>query len=282
MWIIWDAAVDYVTSTVAKENSESKQFADLGRSLLLKMASDGHTEKSKYLFGYQGWESGNVFAGRRDDGEMVRVSSAAAHPYCVRLTEDVPTARITRLDLQITARGEVDQPTRAEDIYHDLRAKHRAKHGKKPFRAKLDVDEKNGSTLWLGSRTSPRFYRIYDKTREQRGRIEKNLWRYEIEFKGKQAQAIFNTLRLSNCAQKVCIEIVVAGFQSRSVNMDWVDKCDVRKLPSTYSKTTTERKLNWIENNVSRTSKELIQAGYKDMLAHWLGFDTESGSGEKQ
>ncbi len=272
MWITWDVGVDYITATAPPETQEAEAIEDLGLSALGRMQHAGHTLKPRTLFGYVGMECGVVFVGKREDGFMVKVSSAPAHPFAVELAEKMPTVNITRLDLQVTLQSKTDQPRLAREIQRDLEDAHAASKSRRPLNIHYERDERNGDCLWIGKRTSPRFLRIYDKTRDENGKVPPHLWRYEVEFKAKQATQVWRTLVLSHCSLKVITNIVVAGFLIKNVDLSWIEEVEPRRLPSSYEKTTTEKQLNWMERNVSRTSRQLIEGGYKDILSRWLGF----------
>jgi hypothetical protein len=270
---MWDAAVDWVTATAPLETPEAETLEDLALSALGRMQHAGHTLKPRSWEGYAGLECGNVFFGRRDDGVLAKVTSAAAHPFVCELAEKAPRVQISRIDLQVTLQSGTDKPKLAREILTQLEDAHEASGSKRPLNVEYKRRKKKGDCLWIGARTSPRFYRIYDKTRDQDGKIPPNLWRYEVEFKGKQAKQIWRTMTQCHCSLKVIVNIVVAGFLLKGIDLSWIETVEPRKLPSSYSKTTTERQLNWMERDVSRTSKELIAAGWGGLLSKWLGFD---------
>jgi DNA relaxase NicK len=272
-WIIWDAAVDYITCSAKRDTHLADLLADIGLTELSYQQNEGQQPEGFSFQGYQGQKVGSCSVGYREDGILLRVSGSAAHKICCQMLETDQRFKPSRIDLQITGHCETEQPKRAREIYRQLEEHHEASGSKKPFNCDLRRRSKKGDCLYIGVRESPRFFRIYDKSKEQGVYVQDGLWRYEVECKGKQSKAVFDTLRLSKASQQVIIELVVAGFQSKHVDMSWVDKCNPNKLPSVYTKTTHERKLLWMRNNVSRTSKELIQAGYEQQLREWLGFD---------
>ncbi len=273
MWIMWDSAIDWITATAPCGTNEAEKLEDCALSALGRMQHAGHTLQRRSFEGYIGLQCGSVFFGQRDDGCLARVSGAPAHPFASELAEVAARVNVTRLDLQNTIQSETDVPTHARDTLRFLEDEHEKSGSKKPLNVEYKRRQKKGDCLWIGSRTSPRFFRIYDKTREQNGLVPPNLWRYEVEFKAKQAAQVWRTMVQSHCSTKVITEIVVAGFALKGIDLSWIEHAEPRRLPSSYQKTDIERKLRWIQRNVSRTSKELVEAGYGDVLRHWLGFE---------
>ncbi len=279
---MWDSAIDWITATARCGEKESEILEDIALSALGRMQQAGHTLQRRSYEGYIGLSCGSVFFGSREDGCCARVSGSPAHPFACELAEQCPSVNVSRIDLQNTIKSDTDVPTHARDVLTMIEAAHKKSGSKRALNFEFKHRKNKGDCLWIGSRTSSRFFRIYDKTREQDGLVPPNLWRYEVEFKGKQAAQIWRTMVQTKCSPKVITDIVVAGFLLKGVDLSWIEQAEPRRLPSSYQKTDIERKLQWIERNVSRTSKELIDAGYEDQLRKWLGFGRTGGDAVPQ
>jgi hypothetical protein len=105
-----------------------------------------------------------------EQGTLIRISGA----LCERLLPmiNLDAFRLTRLDLCISLHQEID----LDYWYSRQRA----------AGAKIKASLINGETLYIGSRKSGRFWRIYNKALEQG--IPGPLFRIEIELKGDRAR----------------------------------------------------------------------------------------------
>lgn len=93
--------------------------------------------------------------------------------------------RFTRLDLAIDLRG---KPIAIKDLVDDWQAGTLKTIAHSMTRYTTETPEgANGETVYVGSRTSERFLRVYDKAAEQ-GHAGEHWTRIELELKGKYAR----------------------------------------------------------------------------------------------
>lgn len=141
--------------------------------------------------GYQGLSKGSCFLGVGEQNKkshaMLRVSGSESHMAFWNYYNPA-SVKCTRIDLQIT----IDLPDNysARQLTDDLREAVKNKN------IAIVENTNNLDTIYIGSRTSDRFCRIYVKE------IDKNFYlRYEVEFKGAWAEtvskAIFENMPLS-------------------------------------------------------------------------------------
>lgn len=132
-------------------------------------------------------DRGSAFAGigrtNGEDQEMILLTGALAEDWASRAASQ-GNWRATRIDLQVTVQESVDVP--------ELIAAHRA-----AFR-RIKSTDISGETLYIGSRTSERFWRIYNKAEQLRRPELDPLWRWELELKGKRAQLAWQMLSEEN------------------------------------------------------------------------------------
>lgn len=97
-------------------------------------------------------------------------------------------ASVSRVDLAIDVKG---TPI---DIQNYLKCNLAQSKGGKPKQRQIVQDSVRGVTVYIGSRSSDKFMRIYDKSAEQ-GLPETEHWtRFELEIKGKPAKAVAKKL----------------------------------------------------------------------------------------
>jgi phage replication initiation protein len=125
--------------------------------------------------------------------------------------------RVTRLDVALdnyeTPIAVVDEAIRAGHLVS--RSTNRTYQG--------GYNEGGGFTIYIGSRSSDRFVRFYDKAAEQ-GRGDGEVWtRCEVEFKGDQAQAAAH--HILNGVDLRSLVFSAVDFRDRSSG-DNVTRCD--------------------------------------------------------
>lgn len=191
----------------------------------------------------------------------------------------VPAAKnVTRVDFQVTV--ELPKAIRglAENYYASMCDCKKRKYA-------LIKNSKGGSTLYVGSRQSEQFGRVYDKGVESGEFKPGLLWRYEVELKGHRGDAIArrllayhpagNTERIGEMNRSVRSAIVPAVY-------DWFEE---RGVPPLFDKsgdnelvveigrtvTTDDRKLEWLTSQVKPTVQDFVARGLEDKLEEALG-----------
>jgi DNA relaxase NicK len=118
---------------------------------------------------------------------------------------------------------------------------------------KLELRKTNGhgDTLYLGTRTSELFARLYDKGRESKDPAYRNCWRWELEVKGARGPLAVGVLSRSSDERTAITSAVHEHFVSRGVSTPW-NPSVVRKLPSPPArKSDDERRLLWLSNQIA-------------------------------
>jgi hypothetical protein len=130
-------------------------------------------------------------------------------------------ANITRIDLQATARFHRDVAAlaryHAEDVARDQRQGGIKRH------IRLERSFGRGDTLYVGSRVSNYYGRVYDKYRESRDEQYRRCWRYEVECKGDGAQQARKAINAATDIPAASASLVHDWFSNRG--------CDVRYRP---------------------------------------------------
>jgi hypothetical protein len=153
-------------------------------------AISGRGRPGKHLW-YSGYwlqeKEGMAFAGvgtTNGEPQEVLVLSGALAEKWADYAIDQGGWRATRIDLQITVQESVN--------IGELIAAHRAAF------ARIKSTDICGQTLYIGSRTGERFWRIYNKAAQLRDLQLEPLWRWELELKGKRAQLAWELLTEEN------------------------------------------------------------------------------------
>lgn len=180
--------VDYLKLT-----SWSQELEDVFGVLLQTVQYPTGKAKLQHYFGAK-YPNGFVGRGRQVHSEeqgtlphyMGIVSGSLADELLPSFWRIIPNARCRRIDLQMTVKDKLD----FNDLYLELR--------KSSVNCKLV--RSNGSTLYVGSRSSRRFIRIYEKD------TSANLVRFEVEYKSELAEEMY--IRETPLAQLFLAEVL--------------------------------------------------------------------------
>jgi DNA relaxase NicK len=143
---------------------------------------------------------------------------------------------------------------------------------------KTEIRGTKGNTLYIGSRDSDQYGRIYDKGLEaDMSPVAGAIWRYEIEYKGKRAQQVLNRLMVERCPKKGITPLVISHiwswFNDRNFpplferNMQGVIETHLRA-----SDPDEERVLTWFRTQVKPAVLRMITHRRTDVLEA-LGLD---------
>lgn len=267
-------AVDWITITAS---DEKRRLEILNRFLRLKEALLLMHElpKSWSFRGYSGFSIGSARWGTRDDSDILILSGEDCQAFW-RIFAGWAT-NCSRLDLAVTARTTRCYPRLLDTYISMLREGDSAMLKRTVKVARCDG---TGKTLYVNSRNTDQFGRIYDKGAQLGLPLDiHRLWRYEIELKNERAhktiKQLLSTELEESWPQSIC-----------STVWEWFNQ---RELPPIFSRqsglgldlelhasiTSVSQKLNWLTRGVSPTIKTLIDAGYKNEVINALGLDLE-------
>lgn len=263
--------IDYFTITTNRE-SEPEVWK------ITKPINDvltGSYKQSQWrFFGYQGTifsarEYGHFAWGVSPYDEMGMIVQASGF-LCNRFVNRylIREARWSRLDIAVDCVFPEGDPFLCERYYDWVSKNVRDK--KRQYA--IIKSTLGGTTLYVGSRASEEFGRVYDKGVEEKASYQAgHKWRYEIELKGDKAKA--GALSLMSM-------VGAYGDPARAMVgtvYDWFDKRDVPPLfrrssgpgldlKLTMSTPTDDKRLLWLRKQVAPTVKELIMSNKREVL----------------
>jgi len=259
------AGIDWLTCTA--KNGE--------RSLALERVSDMHIadlgptdEKpvNQSWLGFDGYKCKGLFFGRREHDVMLCLSGNLSHDLG-RVAIEAST-NVSRLDLQVTLYTEGEEVQLARDTWMHL--KKVPKGNGRPRTFSMVIGHPVGQTLYVNSRASDNFGRIYDKGIESKLAPAGMLWRYEVEFKREVARHEAHELAPS---QQLSID---AGDRVRS----WYTKRQVEPpFPAMGSlsykcgrlQDNHTDVLTWFRNSLTRTVEKAIEKHGLELVLDSLG-----------
>lgn len=265
-----EAGIDWLTlvQTPREVNSE---LLEAGKTLVAKEAATGARTRRARVSGFDGLAAGHAAWGVRRDATLVRVSGAVAGRTWARL---VPLAtRVTRLDQQVTVQLERPHVGLARDAYRDALQAPR-KRGRCGV-SMLVQSSSGGVTCSVGSRSSERYGRLYDKGIEEATDPPGLRWRWELEAKGDMARRYLLGLTSHERSANAIASNVFSFFLSKGVSA--CPQFSFTAVPAPLSSRPCKRELAWLATQIRPTVQRLVNAGLRDQVLTALGLLTDEG-----
>lgn len=140
----------------------------------------------------------------------------------------------------------------------------------------LFINNRGGSTLYVGSRHSMQYGRLYDKGVESGCGDPGEYWRFEVEYKKPIANGIIAELAKIDADDRATAikDTVGAWYQKRRVDLpDVFDSSNAIDIMVQQRITTADKKLTWLRTQVQPTVRMLVEAGYGKDVMHSLMLD---------
>jgi len=268
------AEVDWFTAT-----SGSDRLGFLWRELMsryektLAYADLERREWSRH--GYNGTSlPGFQWGYHRQHGYIIICSGPIAERFWLEAL--APRPRVTRLDLSVTVDINPPEPFMADRLYREGQAQ--GLFGN--LSTTVVENSRGGNTLYLGSRSSDQYGRLYDKGVEAdpKGGEQGKFWRYEVEFKKPRSSVVAGTLMTRMKDGSLPADLILSTVH------DWFLVRGVRPLfrpgatpalvtvvSQEYRETSLDRKIKWLRTSVQPTVKKLLAMGMEEETLRALG-----------
>lgn len=275
------ASVDWLTVTCKDEELQRRVHAEVQRLMTISKAA-GNVQKVWSFQGYQGWAIKGLRWGNREDSSIVMLSGEAASlNWPVMLAW---AGNVTRLDVAVTIDLAEPLLNIASEAYATLfpSTQNRIARGIRKY--SLVQNSAGGETLYVGSRASDQFGRLYDKGRELTDDLTiptGKLWRYEVEFKGDRAsrigsQMLASARREQSTATEDIGATVHKWFLSRGVPTIWAADKGEAYSTEVYAKLSDDDvTLQWLATGVSPSVQRLIDNGRGTEVLTALGITAD-------
>lgn len=271
---IVDAAPDWITVT-AKNPKKQRALVERARMLMGQLSVDGYTEKiARRRGGLSGVQVGPVASTAGNGLTMVEIRGTVAGDYAGEFA--ALGDNVSRIDGQVTVLLEdpdPDVPGKLRQNVYRRRRRGTVGRGRQPSARILDGDRsmKDGdghpiesATLYLGSRSSERHRRVYDKG-IQGGMIgywvdllggetirAGSLWRFECAYKEAAADVFVAGLPQEGRTEAVARYVkgaVWSDFDRVGARPPWKESTPVRLVPY-REETDDERFARWFADQV--------------------------------
>jgi Replication initiation factor len=259
------AGVDWVTATAGPDRARGLLL--LGEELIEEQRKEHNRVRPWQAHGYRGWISGAVSVGARADGSVLRVTGGDAARHFQRV--EGAADNLSRVDVQASVYlgGRVDAV-----VKHHATQAERALRGSQTARRSLALINTfgRGDTLYIGSRSSNYYGRVYNKHRESGEAQDLGVIRYELEAKNEGADRVRGALRAAPSQAEEAVSIVRRWYRVRGV----IAHVDARTagILSPVGRRHREvlERLTWLQKGVRPSVRRLSDIIGRDRLAAWL------------
>lgn len=276
---VLETAVDWLTMSTHNQRVASRWEARC-TALALREKAEGAKADVWHLNHYYGWRAGRVRIGFSDTSVLVQLSGQLAEDHFDYFWKDHDT--ITRLDIAVTYRTATRDQTQAETAYRQALAWREDRP--RAAKAVLLRSSGGGSTCYVGSRSSARFGRLYDKYAEQLDSRDTegaqrylNAWRVELELHDVDAQAVGMMLaepgdKAPKIRYYLCHYLGTHGITCP------FPASERATLPTGFRRRSDrESRLDWLRTSVRPSIDWLKSSCTPDQLRAILGLDDPPG-----
>jgi len=248
-----DIGIDWITLTFSDPHRAS-DWQEAFVTVAVEEQQRGHKWGDARFFGYVGQSCGHIFYGKRQDGALVRLSSALAESHGHLFSPDA--VHCTRIDIQATVELATAAPHLLERLYEN--ATMGPKNVGRPVAYGLILNSDGSRTLYVGKRTSERFGRIYDKGMEMALGEPGKLLRFEMEIKGDLADQAVAMLYGGASPDSMVLRMLQDFFEQRNVPVLW----NAAQLDASFKapRLTVDdaSSIKWLSGPVARTVSRLM------------------------
>lgn len=268
-----DVGVDWITATSPKTN----QTAGLWTRALFWLSQEekrGMDQRAWTFSGYRGLAAGSVQFGDRDDGVCFRLGSHMAKKNWRTVFETC--RRASRIDLQYTLRFECDPAQIIARHYRQAKREKKRCPGGPSFSMFSPSD--TSSTLYLGSRSSDVFMRIYDKWRESKSDAWSKCVRFEMELKNNPATSFAHSLLTEGSDGGPIIAEISRLLEGRG-QTPWITETRRASFDAPLPASDDSRSLTWLATQVAPVLERLFEKGKGEEALRALKLLEISGTG---
>lgn len=261
------SSVDWLTMT-SKRSKQRNTLSMMAYDFLEDSISTGSETGRWEKHGYVGWYCNGMRWGRREQDDLIQLSSdTAGHlwPNYVVYADNV-----SRIDLALTLKFDGGHSDLIAKQWDNLQQQAEQSTMGRTYSRTEGLSE--GYTLYVGSRSSAQFGRLYDKQAESKNLIHwLNCLRWEVEFKTPLAWEVAQEIMLAENHETLIYQRVYGWFNDRYVYVPDLGQGSVSKLSIPRKMLPDEKRLEWLKRQVAPTVAKLIDRGLESRVKEALG-----------
>jgi len=262
---VLDVGIDWFTVTMPV-GLRSRFAASKAEQIMCQWEEIGGERKATNRLGFVGDRIDGLFYGQKADTLMVIASGETAAKHAEFF---LPMAHnCTRLDLAVTLHDDDASRDWTEIALAQVMKDGRVEGGS--LTTHRIAGTPTGRTLYIGSRSSDRYIRIYDKSAESPEAYAPTAWRWEIEYKRPRSGIVASRLLKDGLSSRNILEHLKATFAglsvtlpSRTLGAGWIAHRPPRL-------TTSETRLRYAQRVVAPFLRGLVEAVGEDRVSQAL------------
>lgn len=260
----WDvgcvsAGVDWLTMTCSSTEARDR-LEGLIATIVVEEEELGYKASTWQFKGYRGHNWKSLSYGKRPTDDIVVCKGQLADRLFWSLS--AYARQVSRVDLQVTAYLKKPEPDLALTCYTYL-----SEIGKEGAvnvpncRLVLGDPKTRGDTLYIGSRKSSQFGRMYDKGAQEKSDQPGLKWRYEVEYKKPMAYRVAKALREARHRSDDIIATVHEWWDNRYC-VPIFDKRGSKIVTEAIARVhSDEVTLAWLRSQVAPSVRRLMSNG---------------------
>lgn len=255
--------IDALTSTASGAVARSRLMA-ITHEVMVSHGDINEPIKEWRFRGNRGFQKGSIRYATCPGYSILMVTGEASEEAASRLVGE--DCKWTRVDLAVDVEFPGAWPNLARSLWRA--GEFKAAQEKRGRDCKL-VEGLTGQTLYVGKRTSGRYFRLYDKSSHYGEEIGK-IWRYEVELKKYQPERMRAWLFMEEGLARRIRQYVKKAFDDIGVpNFD--ETAGEMGLPRIALGCSSEESLvQWLRVSVRPPVQRLIQLGLLDSVVEAL------------
>lgn len=268
-----ESQIDYLTCAVHTEKL-TRRWARWAHHIAQQEESSTERITPFRIGGYEGWHCGRLGFGTRQAAALIQASGDLG-----RIAFDVlaPEAdSITRLDIAVTVRLDPSQRPPGTRHYNEALLWYRSHP--QAARPSYHGDADDGYTMYLGSRKSPRYFRVYNKAAEAhedpaQAEHYAGCWRYELQNNDATAAALAK--HLLTLGEDERSSYIASGVYSycfkHGLRPAYYPGESVSLTPGFRRRSDRDSRLGWLDRTVRPVIEWLIETGNEAEVMAALG-----------
>jgi Replication initiation factor len=261
-----EAGVDWITLT-GQGFHAWERVKGMAETVLFEEAERGNKIQHFTRHGFSLSGCGGIQYGRSSGDWMVILSSERASKFWMPFA--AYSNRCSRIDLQATIWYNSYNPTVVEEVYDRAMVDSEGDIARKITFIK---NQRGGDTLYVGSRASAQFGRVYDKYAQQR---KKKQWefalRYEVEYKKPLSGETIKWLLKENPDSQQIASSVFTWFSTRGIHTPQITTNGENAIQFPERTSPLANKIEWLRRSVRPVYNQLRMAGFQTEADEALG-----------
>lgn len=247
-----DAGIDYLRVTSQAPSRQEQMFYYYQR-IAMRDEKLGYEQKTGGAFGFIGKKVRHALWGVKGDWAMVQASGYEAKGGLELAKYET---QCTRIDIQATYRLDGMDVGEELDRMYEAACKQPHTNCRPPTVKKIESRHKV-ETVYIGSRASDIYIRLYDKYEESGKEEYKSCLRFEVEIKGRAAKALWRKMVEEQASVGYLLSLLFTLCAERGVLMYSDDFPQYGTTLEMKQVSSEENKIAWLARQVAPTVSKL-------------------------